>query len=245
MIISPWYLKLILKIEYKRLLKYEALVFNAFANKTIISEPDREFIPHPLKDQIYVIPNGVDLKYFCPIKMQKQYDLVFTGNMSYPPNINSAIYLIDEILPLIIKSGRKLNVLIAGASPHSSLTARASENVHISGWQDDIRDSYNKSKVFIAPMQIGTGLQNKLLEAMAMRMPCITSPLANAALKARPGIEIIVCSSPEEYAESIINLIENTNFADQIAINGHQFVKQNYIWEETTRELEKIINNTK
>jgi len=242
--ISPWYLRQVLKIEYRRLLKYESAVFDKFDQKTIISEPDRDFIPHPERNKIHIIPNGVDFAYFKPVPSEKIYDLVFTGNMQYPPNVNSAIYLIDKIIPLLNNAGKKVRVLIAGASPSGQLLSRAGENIQISGWQDDIRDSYNQSRIFIAPMQIGTGLQNKLLEAMAMNLPCITSPLANAALKAKPGSEIIVCSEPEEYANAVINLLDNPTFADQIASAGHNFVLNNFNWEITNRELTRIIQNS-
>jgi glycosyltransferase involved in cell wall biosynthesis len=90
-------------------------------------------------------------------------------------------------------------------------------------------------------MQIGTGLQNKLLEAMAMKIPSITSQLANNALCAKDGVEILVGKTPEDYAALIIKLLDNPAFANNIAEAGYQFVLDNYNWESATAVLEEVM----
>ena len=90
-------------------------------------------------------------------------------------------------------------------------------------------------------MQIGTGLQNKLLEAMAMNLPCITSPLANQALGASPNENILIATTPQENANQIISLLTNKEKANSIAEKGNQFVKQNYRWETYGNLLENIL----
>ncbi len=240
---ASFYMKPILRLEYKRLLKYENEVFDLFDNKTIISIPDRDLIPHNDKDKIAVVINGVDTDFFKPMKMKKEYDLVFTGNMGYPPNVNASLYLVKEILPLVRKQKPEITLTLAGASPHPDVKALESKNVHVTGWVEDIREFYAKARIFIAPMQIGTGLQNKLLEAMAMKIPSITSPLANQALEAEPGKEILVGNSPEEFAEYIIKLLDDKKLSEKLADNGYSFVQNNYNWESATGKLEKIIIN--
>ena len=93
-------------------------------------------------------------------------------------------------------------------------------------------------------MKIGTGLQNKLLEAMAMKLPCITSSLANNALGATPNENILIGSNEKEYTQHIINLIDNNNFREQIAEKGYQFVTKNYTWGGSTAILENLITST-
>ncbi len=242
--LSPWYMRWILRMEHHRLCRFEAEVFDAFDQKTIISETDRALIPHPDRSRIHVIPNGVDFDYFSPVDTPKSFDLVFTGNMQYPPNVISAIFLIDKILPLIRKAGREIRLLIAGANPAAALKSRGSSHVTISGWQDDIRTSYNASRIFIAPMQIGTGLQNKLLEAMAMKLPCITSPLANGALKAKPSAQILVCETAEEYASAVIHLLDNPNFAEILAKAGQEYVHERFNWKQVSSPLISIIQHS-
>ena len=239
---SPFYWRPVLALEYKRLLKYEHEVFSWFNNKTIISKPDRDFIPHPEKEKIEIVINGVDTEFFKPISIDKEYDLVFIGNMGYPPNVNAAEYLVKEILPIVRQSKPDVTLVLAGAKPHPAVLSLKGKNVHITGWVEDIRECYAKAKIFIAPMQIGTGLQNKLLEAMAMKIPSITSPLANFALEAKNGEEILVANSPREYADQIIQLLDNADLMDTIANNGYSFVHRNYNWDAATKKLENLIS---
>jgi len=235
---APWW-KPILKLEAKRLANYERAMFDRFEHKTIISEQDRQLIDHDQRDTIKVVRNGVDESFFAPMPQEKTHDLVFTGNMSYPPNIDSANYLVKEIMPLVWKQHPKANLLISGARPVSAVKALQSERVQVTGWVEDIRTSYARSRIFVAPMQIGTGLQNKLLEAMAMQLPCITSQLANNALGATPGKHILIGEQPQDYARLILQLLQDVELYKLLAKNGHDFVKQNYNWSTTTALLEE------
>ena len=232
----------IYNMEYRRLCRYEAAIFEDFDVKSIISEPDRDLFPHERRDEILIIPNGVDHDYFKPQEREKQYDLVFTGNMSYPPNVNAVDYLANDILPIVWKTLPEVKLYIAGATPDPKVKKAASERIIVSGWLDDIRDAYAHSRVFIAPMRIGTGLQNKLLEAMSMRLPAITSPLANASLGAKPNEEILVGSNPEEMAQHIITLLTDTKKAEQIAHAGYDFTNRVYDWGKATNILEHAMS---
>ena len=228
----------IYNMEYHRLKRYEATIFENFDVKSIISEPDRDLFPHERRDEILIIPNGVDHDYFKPQEREKQYDLVFTGNMSYPPNVNAVEYLANEILPIVWKTMPEVKLYIAGATPDPKVKKAASERVIVSGWLDDIREAYAQSRVFIAPMRIGTGLQNKLLEAMSMRLPAITSPLANASLGAKPDKEILVGDNAEEMAQHIITLLTDKEKAERLAQAGFDFTNRVYDWGKATAILE-------
>jgi polysaccharide biosynthesis protein PslH len=232
------------RIEARRVERYERDIFEKFDNKLIISIPDRDAINHEEKQKIHVIPNGVDTKYFQPFELKKEYDLLFTGNMNYTPNVNSVEYLVNSVLPVLLKKIPVIRVLIAGADPHKKVRKLVSDNVKVSGWVEDMRDCYAKSKIFIAPMQIGTGLQNKLLEAMAMKLPCITSGLANNALQASEDNEILVGYSPEDYAEKIALLLKDTDAYNKIAEGGYRFALKNFNWETQAEKINKIIVET-
>ena len=237
--IASWITRPVYNMEYQRLCRYEAAVFDEFDVKTIISEPDRELIPHPKKDEILIIPNGVDHEFFKPRQGEKKYDIVFTGNMSYAPNVNAVDYLANEILPLVWKQVPDAKMYIAGATPDPRVKKAASDHIIVSGWLDDIRDAYAQSRVFIAPMRIGTGLQNKLLEAMSMGLPAITTPLANASLGAKPDEEILVGSNAEELAQHIVILLTKPEKAQQIAQAGFNFTNRVYDWGQSTEILEQ------
>ncbi len=237
---SAFYMKPILGIEYNRLLRYENKIFDCFDNRTIISDQDKCLIPHPQKDKIVVVPNGVDTAYFKPIDLKKEYELLFNGNMNYPPNIESVQYLVNKIMPLVWKELPTVRLLISGANPNHKVMELKSDRVVISGWMNDIRENFAKSKILVAPMQISIGLQNKLLEAMAMKLPCVTSTLANNALGAKSGEQILVADEPAQYAQCILALLKDEVKLNQIAENGYQYVINNFNWENTTRILERL-----
>ena len=229
------------RMEYKRLQHYENKVFEWFDHKTIISKPDRDLLTHSRKEEVVIIPNGVEHQYFKPVSKEKKYDLIFNGNMSYPPNINASKLLAKKILPIVHQTLPETTLLLSGAQPHEQVKALQSEKITVSGWVDDIRENYAMSRIFVAPMQIGTGLQNKLLEAMSMKLPCITSNLANASLGAQSETEILTGNTPEEFAQHIIRLLTDFHSAEALAENGHQFVLRTFDWEKATEILENVI----
>ena len=229
----------VFNMEYRRLKRFEAITFDQFDVRSIISEPDRALFPHEKRDEILIIPNGVDHDFFKPQEREKKYDLVFTGNMSYPPNVNAVEYLANDIMPIVWKTLPETTLYIAGATPDPKVKKAASERIIVSGWLDDIRDAYAQSRVFIAPMRIGTGLQNKLLEAMSMRLPAITSPLANASLGAKPNDEILIGNNAEEMAQNIITLLTDKEKAERLAQAGYDFTNRVYDWGKATERLEE------
>ncbi|MDL2227692.1 glycosyltransferase [Odoribacter sp. OttesenSCG-928-L07] len=233
------------KIESNRLKKYENKIFDNYDNKILISESDREHYPHENRNEIKIITNGVDYDFFKPMERGKDIDLIFTGNMNYIPNIDGSLFLIKDILPLLLKEKPDIRIMIAGATPHNDIKQLESENVIVTGWVEDIRECYARAKVFIAPMRIGTGLQNKLLEAMAMQIPSITTSLANESLKAKANRDILIADNKNELAKHILSLLNDEKMAKDLAMNGYKFVKDNYDWAKAGEDLNKIITNTR
>jgi len=240
---QPFYKKWLFKSEAKRLKRYESLMFDFFENRTIISKQDQQLIMHPKAKDIVCIPNGIDEQFFEEIEQTKTHDFVFVGNMSYPPNVEAIAYIAEKILPQF--PDRKL--LVSGSSPSKRVKKIALENaqIELTGWVDDIRSSYVAGKIFLAPMMIGTGMQNKLLEAMAMGVPCITTPLANNPIGTIANKEILVASTPEQFKSAIETLLNDTSKYAEIRQNARSFVEQNHRWEETTKRLVELIDSTK
>ncbi len=235
---APWYLAPFVREEARRLTAYEHLIFDYFEHHTIISEQDRKLIYHAHCERIEVVPNGIDAEYFkCESKPTKIYDLVFTGNMSYPPNVEGAKRLVYSILPLVLKHRPGIKLLLAGASPSSAVRALESEGVVVSGWLDDIRTAYNEARIFVAPMQSGSGMQNKLLEAMCMELPCVTTALAAAPLGATTGKECYIGQTDEELASHILSLLDNPDIAQQMGETGRLYVQGKFDWAFTTEML--------
>ena len=201
-------------------------------------------VVHVQNDAIEIVKNGVDYDTFKYKEEPKVYDLIFTGNMAYPPNVDSVVYLVNNVMPLVWKEKPEIKLIIVGAQPLASVLKLRSDRVVVTGWVEEISPYYLKSKIFIAPMQIGTGLQNKLLEAMAMKLPCITSDLANNALGASHDENILIGNNDEDYKDHIIKLLEDVNLQKEIGGKGYEFVRGNYTWEGNTAILEKLITSS-
>ena len=235
-------MRMIFKMEFDRLIKYERQVVNSFDDCTIISEQDRLDLPITDKSMVSIVRNGVDMDYFTPKESEKNTDVLFAGNMGYPPNVMACEFLARDVLPILQQSNPKIKITLAGATPAPTVKGLASDSTEVTGWVDDMRDCYARTHLFVAPMMIGTGLQNKLLEAMSMGIPCITSALANNALGATPNEHLIIAKSPTEFAGAIENLLTNRDKAQRIGEAGRKFIQENYSWEGQTEPLLKIIS---
>ena len=236
----------LLHFEFKMLRSSEYKAFSIFDALTIISEVDSEAIPHKKNGEIHIVPNGVDFDYFNTNALTRSdvnaFSLCFCGNMAYAPNVDAARYLVNEVMPLVWSRIPSATLLLAGADPKPSVRALASKLVTVSGRLDDIREAYASSQIFVAPMRLGSGLQNKLLEAMAMRVPCVTTSIANTPLGAVDGQEILVGDTPEALADALVRLLESQELRDSIAAAGNRFVTTHYSWASAVEPLEKLLH---
>ncbi|HYG52748.1 MAG TPA: glycosyltransferase [Flavobacteriales bacterium] len=232
------------KAEANRLTAYENLIFDYFDHKTIISDQDRDLIYHKNRKEIVVIPNGVDEILLNDTSIaEKKYDVLFHGNLSYTPNVDCVKYMVNEVMPLLVKFRPGISVAISGANPSAKVTElckKFPENITLLGFVENIIPTYKSARIFFAPLQIGTGLQNKILEAMALKIPCVTSELCNNALNGENGKHLITAKKPVNYVNAIVNLLDNPVYAQQVAIDGHAFISTFYSWEKGNEQLSKL-----
>jgi sugar transferase (PEP-CTERM/EpsH1 system associated) len=235
----------IMRMEARRIARYETDIFDDFEHTTMITALDRDYIQHPMNEDIVVIPNGVDFNKYSHPAVPKTHDLIFSGNMNYPPNVDAAIYLTKEIFPELKKKHPEIKMMIAGADPAKKVRALQSDSVTVTGWVPSMTNCYARSRIFIAPMRLGTGLQNKLLEAMSMRLPCVTSPLASKPLDpaAKEGA-VAVCNTTLQYVETLDRLLSEPSYYQEIAEKGSRFVHEHYDWANATQKLEALLRES-
>ncbi len=239
----------ILHFEFKMLRSTEYNAFKIFDALTIISEPDSDAIPRPKNGEIHIIPNGVDFDFFdrtkipSPAGAAPKWDIVFCGNMGYEPNVHAAQYLVKEVMPLVWKEVPGATVLLAGANPKHGVSNLASNKVSVSGYVADIRECYAASSIFVAPMLTGSGLQNKLLEAMAMQLPCVTTSIANDSLGARDGSEVLIGDNAEAFAAHIVSLLRDADKRASLAQSGRQYALDHFSWETSCQQLEAVLKS--
>jgi polysaccharide biosynthesis protein PslH len=230
--------KVIGKLDYQKTRRYEATSFELFNRHTIISAKDKRAFPHKDRDKIMVTSNGVDMNEFYPLQVPKKYDLLFSGNLHYQPNIDAAKFLIKEIFPIIERSLPEVKLLVAGIGAEHSLKGFARENIQLISHFNHIREAFSQSRINLVPVISSIGLQNKILQAMAMHMPTITTPSAALGL----GLDektplLIVASSPEQFAHETIELLKNEERQRQLAELGTQYIRSQGSWQKQNELL--------
>jgi glycosyltransferase involved in cell wall biosynthesis len=231
------------KVENERAKNYERSIFDYFNNHSIISFQDRNLLAIPSNKKIDIVPNGVDTSNFNNLNLPKKHDIVFAGNMNYPPNIAAAIFLVEEILPKLISQFPEITLLIAGANPSSEVLNLASARVTVSGWMSDIRKAYCESRIFVAPMFIGAGMQNKILEAMSSELPVITTSLAAEAFSEKNQSKLIEANTTFEFAKAIQYYLLNEAEQNSDGKTNRLYVVEKYSWKISNKKLDQCLSN--
>jgi len=130
-----------------------------------------------------------------------------------------------------------------GATPTDEIKNLQSNQIDIIGWVDDSRDAFNQARIMIAPMFISIGLQNKILQAMAMEIPCVITSMANNALGATPDSEVLIADSPEEFKNQINRLLTDENLYQSIKSNARNFILKNFNWTENIEKINMLLSN--
>jgi polysaccharide biosynthesis protein PslH len=247
---SNYIYRLLFARESKLISSFETSIQNDFELGTAISERDAQVLNSSFRHKIQVVPNGVDIGFFNPLVLPEpnnKYDIVFVGNLGYFPNIQASFSIVNHILPLLLKDFPNIRILLAGARPGSKIRSLSSKNVEVVAWLEDIRWAYQNAKVFVVPLFTGAGLQNKMLEAMSMSLPCITTNHVNVSLGANDGQHLLIANDVLEFAEKIKTLLLDEVLRTNLGQNARQFVNDNFTWEKSNKKLlslfEEIAHN--
>ena len=228
------------KRESKLMKSFEQNMLSWFDASTIISDFDKSQIANE-NENLAVVSNGVDTHYFTASSKEKKYDLLFCGNLSYLPNKNAVIFLCEKIAPLLIEKMPTIKINIVGGNSAADFKKYASNHVHFAGWVEDVRTAYDETKLFVAPLFTGAGLQNKLLEAMSMQVPCVVSSVTNASLIATENKHVLIANNEYEFVEKIIQLLKDEHLQHSFKVNARIFVEENYSWDKANQILENIL----
>lgn len=235
-------MRLVVKEELRRLERYEPAVARRMDRIVFVSERDREALGVP---NAVVIPMGVDTEHFAPRPgTARGRRIVFTGNLSYFPNVDAACHFAEEIFPLVRRRDPAVTFEIAGVNPSRTIQALGRlEGVRVVGFVDDMAAFLNSSAVAVCPLRSGSGQQIKVLEAMACGVPVVASTYATEGLRAAAGEEYLLANDPESFAEQVLKLLDDDELARRLGGAGRRHVGMHHGWEQSARQLEAEIES--
>jgi glycosyltransferase involved in cell wall biosynthesis len=235
----PWLL-----LRYLEVRQIEKKLISKTPHLAFISGRDRDAIMAK-SNGVKIVPVGIDLNYWKRRNVEPQPNcLLFIGVMDYAPNEDAARYLINKILPLVKQSCSNLEVLIVGRDPTPALQeqARNCHDVTVTGFVEDIRPYLERAAIFVAPVRFASGVQNKVLEAMAMEVPVVTTSVVADGLRVDGEGEppVLVADKEKEFAEQILKLLGEQKERSRLAVAGRRFIEQHFVWSRCAETLENM-----
>jgi sugar transferase (PEP-CTERM/EpsH1 system associated) len=230
--------------ESKLLLENERRTAKAFSHSLVCTLTEkRDFerlIPGAPVD---VLPNGVDLERFRSRHIPKQAGtMIFTGVMNYFPNVDGVQWFCESVLPLIRGRVPHATFIICGTSPTAAVRRLAKRpGVIVTGAVPDVRPYLDAAEICVVPLRIARGIQNKLLEGLAMGLPCISSRCSWGGTVIDEGEGILVADDPAEFAKHAINLLQDDQYRELMGRKARAVVEEKYTWDDQLQRLDLII----
>ena len=241
--------RLIYSYEARCLSQYEHYIAENFNHLLLVSEQEKNiFLQRSAATNLLVVTNGVDLDFFNPNYPNSQYKvkkptLVFTGVMDYWPNIEGVQWFVKWIFPRIQITIPDVTFYIVGSRPTAEIQCLEQiTGIVVTGFVDDVRDYIAMADVCVVPLRIARGIQNKILEAMAMGKPVVTTSQAFEGIKAISGEEIMSTDDEEMFAAAVIELLQNKYKAESIGKRARQCMEIHYSWDKNLSILDEIFD---
>ena len=248
--VSAWPMSFIYSLEHKRLERWEGIIAQKVQHCILTTEREKaclEDISGKDASRITVVTNGIDYDFFSRADQSKNIsvepNLVFTGQMDYLPNIDAVIYFYLNILPIVKKEVPNVKFYIVGRNPDPQLQEQCSEAI-VTGEVDDIRAYLDKARVFVAPLRLAFGIQNKVLEAMARGVPVVTTSNVAKGLKAIAGRDLSVADDPQDFALKVIELLKDEKVSSSMSLNAKQYVEKHHDWSKIVGDFESILETS-
>lgn len=240
--------KLFWTMELKLTKKYEKRAYNKFQTILASSKADINAF-----GKGFVVKHGTDIKNFNRLDPPMN-NIMFLGNLKYPPNVDAVLFFIKKVLPLIKNQIKDVKFYVVGLIPSrnmiynfkkipKNLIKKKINSIKFTGYVKNIDEYFSKCRVFVAPLRMGSGLQFKIIDALNYEIPIVTTPIVNQGIEAEEGKEIIIAKSKKEFAQKILELLKDKELRKRIAMKGKEFLQKNYSWDNVLRQLDKIIEN--
>jgi len=242
-----WRSRLMAGLDLARTRRFEGHLLERYARVLVTSPQDGEALLDLSTGQdpdgrLVVLPNGVDLDYFRPQDVSREpATLVFTGKMSYHANLAAALDLANQVMPHVWAHRSETRLIIAGKdAPGELLASTTDPRITVTGTVPDLRPYLARATVAVSPIRYGAGIQNKLLEAMAMATSVVSTLQATAALQVRPGRDLLVADTLQACAEAVLTLLADEGLRQRVGQAGRRYVETHHDWDRIVGRLEGV-----
>jgi sugar transferase (PEP-CTERM/EpsH1 system associated) len=221
---------------------WEQRVVRSFDGIVAVSDIDRQWIErHASATPVALVANGVNVDYFRPQIASNPTAVVFTGAMHYPPNVDAVLWFAGEILPRLRQRLPELEFTIVGGKPLPQVKRLTRlTGVQVTGRVDDIRPYIADALAVVVPLRSGGGTRLKILEAMAMARPVVSTTLGAEGLEVTHGHDILIADHPEQFVESVLALASSRTLASRIGQAGRELALARYDWRQCLLGLEDL-----
>ena len=244
---TPFPFSAVYRREGLALRRYERQVCERSACVLVSTEREAELVRAiGGGNRVQVVPNGVDTAYFNPRAVppsSTEPAVIFTGDMSYFPNVDAVIYFAERVFPLVRKSVKTARFLIVGRNPSRKVQRLAGDGVVVTGFVPDVRTWLAQARVAVAPFTIAAGIQNKILEAMAYGLPVVTTSRTLQGLLPAVAALVQAGNTPEEMASQVIELLQDSRLASRRGAQGRDRVLEHYRWDTALARLLELVEN--
>lgn len=233
-------MKWVYNAEAKRLREIEAGRYDEFDAVTVVSETEADCYRRAVgpRDNLHVVGNGVDMKYFSPQPEAESNVVVFVGVLDYKPNYDGVEWFVEKVMPKLRKKSPSAEFHIVGRNPTAKVMHLGmAEGVKVVGSVPDVRAHLAEAAAVIAPLRIARGVQNKVLEAMSCRRAVVCSPGAAEGIDATHGEHLLVADSPDQWADALHRLLTDKPHRAAIAAAARTRIEQRYTWEEQLKPM--------
>lgn len=233
-------------VNLKGLKRYEFDMFRKADKVLTLTPQGKEELLSICPDlNISVVPHGVDVDCFAFAKPEEaEESVVFVGNFLHYPNVDAVLYFHREIWPRLKILSSKVTFYIVGQAPPVEIKNLAQDRaIVVTGRVDDVRPYLRKGKVFICPVRLGGGFRGKILEAMSMGRPVVSTTLGAEGIPASTMENIIIADAPNEFAQGIFTLMQNDELFQKITKTARKLVEEKYAWEKGMEVMEGILKN--
>ena len=225
--------------QWRKTRSFERAACRRFDYVVAVSAEDRELMQREYEiEAVTDVPTGVDTDFFCPCSdataPREAHNLVFTGSMDWLPNEDAIQYFIEQIMPRIKQSVPDVTLTVVGRNPYPSLLERSKRDssIIVTGRVEDVRPYMERAAAYIVPIRIGGGTRLKIYEAMAMEKPIVSTTVGAEGLPVRDGVELLLADTPEKFAESVVRVITDKDFAQAIGERAATTVRERFGWSK-------------